>query len=52
LVSHNFSFVRLLADRVAVMKNGQFLEQQSLSALLQNPKHDYTKNIIKQSIQS
>lgn len=51
LVSHNLSIVQLLADRVAVMKNGQFLEQQPLSTLLQNPKHDYTKNIISQTTQ-
>ena len=48
LVSHNLSIIQLLADRVAVMKNGQFLEQQPLAQLLKNPKHKYTKNIISQ----
>ncbi|MDO9548642.1 MAG: dipeptide/oligopeptide/nickel ABC transporter ATP-binding protein [Candidatus Marinimicrobia bacterium] len=50
LVSHNLSIVQLLADRVAVMKNGQFLEQQPLAQLLNNPRHIYTKNIIDQTI--
>ncbi|MBN2600358.1 MAG: ABC transporter ATP-binding protein [Candidatus Marinimicrobia bacterium] len=51
LVSHNLSIVHLLADRVAIMKNGQFLEQQPLTTLLRNPKHDYTKNFINQITQ-
>ena len=50
LVSHNFSIIQLLADRVAVMKNGQFLEQQPLVHLLKNPKHEYTRNIISQTV--
>ncbi|MBU1065496.1 dipeptide/oligopeptide/nickel ABC transporter ATP-binding protein [bacterium] len=50
LVSHNLSIVQLLADRVAVMKNGQFLEQQPLAQLLSDPRHNYTKTIINQTV--
>lgn len=49
LVSHNFSILRLLADQVAIMKDGGFLEINTPGQLIANPQHDYTESILKQS---
>ena len=37
LVSHDFSFIQSLADRIAVMKNGRILEIFSTAAVAKNP---------------
>jgi peptide/nickel transport system ATP-binding protein len=46
LISHNLSIVRLLSDRIAIMKDGVFTEQGLAETLLQHPSDNYTKDLI------
>jgi ABC-type microcin C transport system duplicated ATPase subunit YejF len=46
LISHNLSTVRLLSDRIAIMKDGVFTEQGPAETLLQHPSDNYTKELI------
>lgn len=45
-VSHDLHVVRLLCDRVIVMKTGQIVEQGTAEAVLESPKADYTRELI------
>lgn len=45
-ISHDFAAVRRIADRVLVMKNGIVVESGTVSEVLENPRHDYTKQLI------
>jgi ABC-type glutathione transport system ATPase component len=53
-VSHDIALVRMLCDRVIVMKDGKCIEQGDTLEVIRNPKEDYTKLLInsamKQSI--
>jgi peptide/nickel transport system ATP-binding protein len=46
LISHDLSVVAQLADRVAVMRDGVFVEQDTTQAVLQSPSHPYTKQLL------
>ena len=46
IVSHDFGVVSRLADRVAVMLNGEIVEQGSVEAILHDPQHAYTKSLL------
>jgi len=46
LVTHDFGVVAEVCDRVAVMKNGQIVEQGNTRDVLHAPQHDYTKRLI------
>ncbi|WP_028775393.1 ABC transporter ATP-binding protein [Shimazuella kribbensis] len=46
LVSHDLNVIHELADEVAVMKKGQFVETGSVAQLFSNPKHEYTKLLL------
>jgi peptide/nickel transport system ATP-binding protein len=45
-VSHDLNVVRLLCDRVIVMRSGQIVEQGSAEDVLGAPKADYTKELL------
>jgi ABC-type glutathione transport system ATPase component len=45
-VSHNLAVVRLLCERVAVMRNGVLVEQGPAAEILSTPSHDYTKALL------
>ena len=45
-VSHNLAVVRLLCERVAVMRNGQLIEQGSAAEVLSRPNHEYTRALL------
>jgi peptide/nickel transport system ATP-binding protein len=45
-VSHDLNVVRLLCDRVIVMKAGEIVEQGSSDDVLVAPKTDYTRNLL------
>lgn len=45
-ITHNLTLVRHLADRVAVMRHGQLVEQNSCSALFSQPQHPYTQLLL------
>ena len=45
-ITHDFGVVAEIADRVAVMSQGRVVEEGSASAVLDNPRHAYTKQLI------
>jgi peptide/nickel transport system ATP-binding protein len=45
-ITHNMGVVSYLADRIAVMKQGQVVEQGDALQVLQTPVHDYTRTLL------
>lgn len=45
-VSHDLNVVRLLCDRVIVMKGGRIVEQGAAEAIMTNPAHAYTRELL------
>ena len=45
-ISHNLAVVRHIADEVAVMQQGRFVERGSVGDIFQNPKHPYTRALL------
>jgi oligopeptide transport system ATP-binding protein len=45
-ISHDLSVVADIADEIAVMQNGVFVEQNSRVAIFKNPTHDYTRKLL------
>ena len=45
-VSHDLNVVRLMCDRVMVMKRGRIVEQRSVNDLFRDPQHPYTKSLL------
>ncbi|GAA2210530.1 ABC transporter ATP-binding protein [Nonomuraea monospora] len=46
LLSHDLAMVRALADRVAVMHAGRVVESGPAAAVLDAPRHDYTRSLL------
>ncbi len=46
LISHDLKVVEYLADQIAVMYLGQFVEYGNAEAVIQNPRHPYTKTLL------
>ncbi len=46
-ITHDFGVVAEIADRVIVMQSGKIVEQGSAQQVLNQPRHPYTKNLIK-----
>ena len=46
LISHDLSVVSRLADRVAVMRDGLFVEQGTVANVLTSPSHPYTQTLL------
>ena len=46
VISHDLAVVSRLADRVAVMKNGEVVEEGETSAVLAAPRHPYTQTLL------
>lgn len=49
LISHDLNVVRILADRVAVMKSGIIIEEASCDKFFSDPIHPYSQELIKNS---
>jgi ABC-type glutathione transport system ATPase component len=45
-VSHDLNVVRLMCDRVMVMKDGRIVEQAQVDDLFRDPQHPYTKALL------
>jgi peptide/nickel transport system ATP-binding protein len=45
-VSHDLNVVRLLCDRVIVMRAGQIVEEGQTQEVMSNPKTDYTRELL------
>jgi peptide/nickel transport system ATP-binding protein len=45
-VSHDLNVVRLLCDRVIVMRAGKIVEEGSAAQVMDSPKSDYTKELL------
>ena len=49
-ITHDFTVVRKIADRVCVMQKGKIVEQGTTKQVLSRPKHSYTKLLLKSNI--
>ena len=49
LISHDLKVVRTLADRVAIMKDGEIIEEANSVDLFSNPTHPYTQELFENS---
>ena len=45
-ISHDLSVIRQICNEILVFKSGQLIERQQSEALFQNPKQDYTKQLL------
>ena len=45
-ITHDLTIVKKLADSVAVMKNGEIVEQGKVSEVFVHPKHPYTRALL------
>ena len=52
LITHDLGVVAETADRVAVMYGGQFVEVAPVEELFTNPKHPYTRSLLKSNPQT
>lgn len=46
LITHNLGVVAYMAHKTAVMYQGKIVEHGTTAAILENPKHDYTKKLL------
>ncbi len=46
LITHDLNVVRKMADRVAIMRYGQIVEQGSVEQIFSNPQNAYTQELI------
>ena len=46
LITHDFGIVAEMCDRVAVMKDGKIVEENTVKNIFDNPKHPYTKKLL------
>lgn len=45
-ISHNLAVVRIVCDRVAVMRNGSLIEIGDTTSVIDNPQQEYTRELI------
>jgi len=49
-ITHDMGVVNEMADKVAVMKQGEIVEQASKQAFFNNPTHQYTKKLLRDAV--
>ena len=49
-ISHDLRVIRFLSDQVYVMKDGIIVEHGSSDEVFEEPKHNYTKELLAASI--
>lgn len=49
-ITHDLAVARHIADRIAVMRAGEIVEQQAPQALFANPQHPYTRTLLDSSL--
>ena len=47
LITHDFGVIAEMADRVAVMRGGQLVEQGPVRQILRTPSHEYTQRLLR-----
>jgi ABC-type dipeptide/oligopeptide/nickel transport system ATPase component len=47
LITHDFGVIAEMADRVAVMRAGQLVEQGPVRQILREPSHEYTQRLLR-----
>ncbi|MFF2246180.1 dipeptide/oligopeptide/nickel ABC transporter permease/ATP-binding protein [Arthrobacter sp. NPDC058130] len=50
LVTHNFGVVADVCDRVVVMKSGKIIEQNDVTSIFSNPRHEYTQMLLNSTL--
>jgi peptide/nickel transport system ATP-binding protein len=45
-ITHNLAAAKYLCDRIAVIHEGVIVETNTADAIIQNPRHPYTKKLI------
>jgi peptide/nickel transport system ATP-binding protein len=48
-ISHDIMTTAMVCDRIAVLHEGEIVEEAEGKSLLQNPKHPYTKSVVESS---
>ncbi len=51
-ITHDMGVVAEMADRVAIMRDGEIVEQAKCKHFFSNPQHAYTKSLLKDAIPS
>lgn len=46
-ISHDLNVIYQCCDRVIVMKKGEILEENTVDGLFENPRHEYTRQLLK-----
>jgi len=49
-ITHDMAVVSQMADRIAVMKEGEILEQAERKAFFENPRHPYTQALLRDAM--
>lgn len=50
LVTHDFGVAKKIADEIVVMRSGEFVECGEAAAVLNHPRHVYTKTLLEASV--
>ena len=50
-ISHDIKVIKSMSDFIMVLKNGKIVENSSVNDMFKNPLSDYTKNLMRSSLQ-
>jgi peptide/nickel transport system ATP-binding protein len=45
-ISHDLPVVSTMAEDIAVLRNGELVEHANITALFNNPQHEYSKKLV------